>query len=303
LYWNAHRVYSHHFRLETGIEPPARPTVGQKFPRRESPAMPRVERDWGNCYYETEGEGETVAFVGDLGYGAWQWAWQHAAVAGPFEALAWDLRGTGRSDCPAGPYSLEGLAADLEAVLSDHGARRTHLVSGGLGGLVALRYALDHGRARSLVLLGTSAGGPHLPDVPVERLFAPLDDPDALRETLGPVLTEAFGAKQPDVVDGIVEWRAGDGGGDAPREGWRAQAAALEGVDLHDELVEITLPALVVHGTADGVWPAAGGERLAAGLPRGRYEPIDGGPHLIGVERSRDVNDLLVGFLEAQTDR
>lgn len=260
--------------------------------------MPRVERDWGRCYYEAEGSGETVVFVGDLGYGAWQWAWQHAGVAGPFEALVPDLRGTGRSDCPAGPYSLDGLAADLEAVLSDHGARRAHLVGAGLGGLVALRYALDHDRARSLALLATSAGGPQLPEDPVERLFAPPDDPAALRRTLAPVLTDEFRAEQPDVVDGIVDWRAGD----APEAGWRAQATALSRADLRDDLVEITLPALVVHGTADAVWPVVGGERLASGLPRGRYEPVEGGPHLVGVERSRNVNDLLVGFLEAQAD-
>jgi len=269
--------------------------------------MPRVERDWGELYYEAEGDGETVAFVGDLGYGAWQWAFQHGAVAGPFEALAFDLRGTGRSDCPPGPYTLAGLAADLEAVLAAHGARRAHLVGAGLGGLVALRYAREYGRARSLALLATAAGEPHLPERPVERLYAPRDDPDALRRTLAPVLTGAFREAHPDVVDAVVDWRAGsragDAGGDAPRAGWRAQAAALEDADLRDGLVEITEPALVVHGTADAVWPTDGGAALASGLPRGRYEIVDGGPHLVGVERSRAVNDLLVGFLEQQVDR
>lgn len=274
--------------------------------------MPHVDRDWGECYYETEGSGETVAFVGDLGYGAWQWGWQHRAVAGPFEALAYDHRGTGRSDCPPGPYSLGELAADLEAVLSAHGARRAHLVGAGLGGLVALRYALDYGRARSLALLGTAAGGPHLPEQPVDRLFAPKDDPGALRRTLEPVLSEAFRAAQPDVVEGIVAWRAGRTpddapdataeAGDAPEAGWRAQAAAIEGADLRDALVEIAAPALVVHGTADAVWPEAGGEALADGLPRGKFEPIEGAGHLVGVERSRTVNDRLVGFLGGQVE-
>lgn len=299
--------------------------------------MSRAERDGVGLHYATEGAGETVAFVGDLGYGAWQWGWQFGAVAGPFEALAWDLRGTGRSDCPPGPYHVETLAADLEAVLTDRGAGRAHLVGAGLGGMVALQYALTHGRARSLALLATGAGGPHAPDEPVERCYAPPDDPAALRETLRPVLTPAFFADQPDVVDGIAAWRAGrtpagggddggggrggDGGGDggggdggdgdgdatpgagdASRAGWEAQAAAVRGFDARDRLHEVTLPALVVHGTADALWPPAGGEALAAGLPRGRYEPVEGGPHLVGVERSREVNDLLVGFLEEQAD-
>jgi len=292
--------------------------------------VPRVERDWGGLYYEAEGDGETVAFVGDLGYGAWQWGWQHRAVAGRFEALAFDHRGTGRSDCPPGPYSLAALAADLEAVLSAHGARRVHLVGAGLGGLVALVHAREYGRARSLALVGTTAGGQHLPERPVERLAAPRDDPDALRATLAPVLSDSFRAAQPEVVDGIVAWRAGrtpdvaeeaaaaaaadetapadaaDGadpgaGGDAPLAGWRAQAAALEGADLGDDLVAVTEPALVVHGTADAVWPPAGGEALAEGLPRGQFAPVAGAAHLVGVERSRTVNDRLVGFLDERT--
>ena len=274
--------------------------------------MATVERDGCTLYYESEGTGETVCFVSDLGWGAWQWGWQHAAVAGPFEALAWDLRGTGRSDRPAGPYSLETLVADLEAVLSAHGSRHAHLVGAGLGGLVALEYARTHGRARSLTLVGTNAGGEHVPTDPVSRLYAPRSDPAALRATLEPVLTADFIDAHPDVVDGIVAWRAGrvpgspeqesnPRAGDADEAGWRAQAAALA-VEPRPNLYEVTVPALVIHGTADQLWPVAGGRTLAAELPRGTFQPVEHGPHLVGVERSREVNDHLVGFLESHRD-
>jgi len=59
----------------------------------------------------------------------------------------------------------------------------------------------------------------------------------------------------------------------------------------------VTTPALVVHGTADAVWPPERGEALAENLPRGRFEPLSGAGHLVHVERSRVVNDLLTGFL------
>ena len=298
--------------------------------------MPRVDRDGVSLYYEIEGDGPTVAFIEDLGYGAWQWAWQHAALSRGFETLAWDLRGTGHSDVPEGPYTVDELAADLEAVLSEEAIRNVHLVGAGLGGAIALQYALDYDRARSLTLIGTSAGGHHLPEEPVRRLFAPRDDPDSLRETLNEVLTDEFAVEQPAVVDGIVRWRAGERpavtgeggpgggspseetppdeglvgdvgtqsrGGDAMGTGWRAQAAALETFDLRDRLHEITEPALVIHGTADSVWPPEGGLALAEGLPRGRHEAVQSGPHLVHVEQSRIVNDLVVDFLEELVDR
>lgn len=245
-----------------------------------------------SLYYETEGDGDTVAFLGEIGYGAWQWSWQHAAVAGPRESLVADVRGAGRSDAPPGPYAPADLAADAEAVLADRGARTAHLVGAGLGGAVALTVARRSGRVDSLTLIGTSARGS---DVDAEALYAPPDDPEALRASLDPALSAAFRDARPDALDRIVEWRAA---GDADRAAWEAQAAALAEFDLADSLYEVTVPALVVHGTADAVCPVECGRALAEGLPRGEFLPVDGAGHLAHVERSKLVNDRLLGFLD-----
>lgn len=260
--------------------------------------MPTVDRGGVELYYEATGEGETVAFVEDLGYGAWLWGWQHAAVAGPFEGLVWDLRGTGRSG-DAGEYSVAAMAADLEAVLADHGVREAHLVGSGLGGMVAVEYALEYGRAATLSLFGTAAAGEGLPAVPRERAYAPRDDPDALRDSLAPVLSAAFRSEHPDVLDSIAEWRGED---DADRPARTAQSAAMDAFDRRDDLYEVTVPVLVVHGEADELVPVERGRDLAAGLPRGELETFEGAGHLVGVERSRPVNDRLTGFLAEHAD-
>lgn len=263
--------------------------------------MPTASNGGVRLYYETEGSGEPVVFVEDLGYGAWMWGWQHAALAGPYEAIVWDNRGTGRSDAPQGPYTVEEMAGDLEAVLADHGARRAHVIGAGLGGMIALRYALDYDRAKSLTLVGTSPGGPRvaIPSEPRERAFAPPDDRAALRASLRAVLSESFFEEQPEVIEGIVEWRAV---GDADRDGWEAQNAAVNGFDASDRLYEITVPALVVHGTDDALFPVENARLLEGGFPNAESELIEGGPHLVFIERSRDVNDRLMAFLEAQSE-
>lgn len=254
--------------------------------------MPVAHNGPVSLYYETGGEGESVAFVGDVGYGAWQWGWQHAAVAGPYESLVADTRGCGRSDSPAGPYTVQDLAGDLHAVLRAHGVRRAHLVGAGLGGMVALQSALTAGRARSLTLVGTAAAGE---GIDPEPLYGAPDDPDALRDSLAAALSKDFRTTHPDVLDQLVAWRADE---DAPREAWEAQAAAVEGFDVRDRLHEVTLPALVVHGTGDAVWPFERGRALADGLPRGEFVAAEGAGHLAHVEHSRVVNDHLVAFLE-----
>jgi pimeloyl-ACP methyl ester carboxylesterase len=256
--------------------------------------MPTARNGDVSLYYELDGSGDPVAFVGDLGYGAWQWAWQYPAVAGPFAGLVSDTRGTGRSDAPQGPYSVADLAADLDAVLSDAGLGSVHLVGAGLGGLVCLHTALTGSRVESLTLFGTAARGG---DIDLDPLFGTPDDRAALRRSILVALSDDFVEDAPETVDRIVDWRADE---DAPRDAWDAQTAAVRAFDVGDRLYEITTPTLVVHGLDDAVWPVERGRALADGLPRGRFVAVEGAGHLVHVERPRRVNDELVGFLEAR---
>ncbi|QLH76134.1 alpha/beta fold hydrolase [Halosimplex rubrum] len=256
-----------------------------------------------DLYYEARGDprlpedadraADTVVFVEPAGYGAWVWGWQHAALAEGFETVTWDLRGTGRSDAPEGPYEVRTLAGDLEAVLADHGVADAHVVGAGLGGMIALEYADRYTRAASLTLFGTAASGDRVDADALESLFAPRDDPGALRASL----RNAFAADvdaHADVVDEIVGWRREE---DADRTGFDAQTAAMRSFDRSDSLYEITTPARVYHGVDDAVVPTDAGRDLAEGLPRGEFTAVEGG-HLCFIEESAAVNDALLGDFE-----
>jgi len=280
--------------------------------------------------YATAGEGETVAFVPTLGYGAWQWGWQFPAVVGPFRAIAMELRGTGNAGegpepaggeadgAPPGPHDVATLADDLEAVLADAEARRAHLVGFGLGGHVALEHAARYDRARSLTLIGTTPGLPEgeLPgrvrsdgeserdDAGTDRdlvdaLYAPADDRDALRDSLSPVLSADFRTAHPDVLDGIAEWRADE---DADRAGWEAQAPAFTDWERPWPPYEVTEPTLVVQGGADRVVPPENADVLEELLPDTERLDFPDAGHLVTVERSRPLNDRLLGWLERHAD-
>lgn len=265
--------------------------------------MPTARNGDVELYYETDGpsDAETVVFVEGLGYGAWMWGWQQPTVAGGFETIVWDNRGTGRSDAPEGPYAVSEMAGDLEAVLADHGVRRAHVVGASMGGMVAQQYALEYDRAKTLALLCTTPGGEEAIDVPeetVERMFATpegADEREILRHRMAPAMSEAFREANPDVVEGIIDWRLA---GDADEAGRAAQAAAVEDFDVSDRLHEITVPALVMHGTDDRVVPVENGRLLAERLPKAELELYEGGPHLFFIEQSRLVNDDLLAFLE-----
>jgi len=253
--------------------------------------MPTATNRGVDLHYEASGDGPTVVFVNDAGYGAWLWGWHHDSL-GPYETVVWDLRGTGDSDTPAGPYDVATLAADLEAVLSDHGVGSAHLVGAGLGGMVALQYAHEYSRARTLTLYNTAASGDAVDADTLDALA--LDN--GPEQSLGGAFSPEFRENAAEVVERLTEWRREE---DATGEVFAAQAAAMTGFDA-PPLYEVTIPAEIYYGLADPVVPADATESLAADLPRGTAEAVEG-RHLAFVEHARPVTDRLAAFLDEHT--
>ncbi|MFC6719565.1 alpha/beta fold hydrolase [Natrialbaceae archaeon GCM10025810] len=282
--------------------------------------MPRATRDGVSIYYEREaGDGTPVVFVEGLGFGRWMWRWQREAVAGEYEVIAPDNRGTGRSEAGLPPlvprlpgklrtlllfklfgYSIAGMAADLEAVLDDAGVRRAHVVGASMGGMIAQRYALEYTRAKTLTLCCTTHGGPDSVPVPEETQEIMFDVPDGaterqkLRHRMRPAFTDEFTNRNPHLIDRILTWRLEQDAGDAARE---AQAAGVLEFDVSDRLDGIRVPTLVLHGANDRVVPVANGRLLAEKLPDARLELIEGGSHCFFIEDADPVNEALLEFL------
>lgn len=255
--------------------------------------MPTVTTGGTKLQYELNGAAHrsAVAFVPDAGFGPWMWGWQAPALAGANRTVVYAARGTDGSDA-RGPYTVDRLAADLEAVLADAGVRRAHVVGAGLGGMVATRYAREYGRARSLTLFGTAASGEAVDADALSALFPEPAEPSTLRESLSLAFSERFLAGS-SVVDDLVVWRRAE---DATGDALAGHLEALRGFDAGPGY-ELGLPALVCHGVGDPVVPPSAGEALAADLPRGRFEPIEG-RRLCFVEHSAAVTDAVEAFVD-----
>ena len=259
-----------------------------------------VERDGVRISYEERGDpdGEPVLLLEGLGYARWMWRWQADALADDYRVLLPDNRGTGGSDAPEGPYTIGDMAADAHAVCADAGVERPHLVGASMGGMIALRYAVDY-EARSLSLLCTSPGGPDAvptPDETLARMFEVPDDADereAIRHKMGPAMDAL--ADDEETLSRIVDWRLRS---DAPPAAREAQAGAVAAFDASEELDRLEVPAFVAHGTADRVLPVANGRLLADRLDCETLF-VDDGPHLLFVESADRLNDRLSAFLEA----
>jgi pimeloyl-ACP methyl ester carboxylesterase len=253
--------------------------------------MPTVTTDGTTLRYELSGHKDrpTVAFVPDLGFGPWVWGWQAPALSGPYRTLVYAPRGTDDSEC-SGPYTVDRFAADLEAILSEANVRQVHLVGAGLGGMAALRYVRDYSRARSVTVFGTPATGDRVDETALESLHP--SDPTRIRSSLSLAFSDRF-LTDSGVTDQIVEWRRDE---DATGEALEGHKSAMLGFEA-GPLYELSVPALVCHGTDDPVVPPAAGEDLAAELPRGRFEAVSG-KRCCYIEHATAVTDRIDEFLE-----
>lgn len=79
----------------------------------------------------------------------------HTSPLQSHNLLAYDMRGYGRSSDPTGPYSHLN---DIDTVLQSCASKHVHLVACGLGGVVALEYALTR-RVSSVALFCSGLPG------------------------------------------------------------------------------------------------------------------------------------------------
>jgi len=210
--------------------------------------------------------------------------------------IRYDLRDTGESTTyePGAPgYGGMDLVADAVGLLDALEIARAHVVGISMGGGIAQRLGLDHaGRIASLTLISTSPGGPgpEGPDLPpmsarLESFFAdPPPEPDW--------------SDRAAVIDYIVEGER-PFRGSHPADEARLRALAervldrtndiaasltnhwiLEGGEaMRPRLGQIRAPTLVLHGTADPLFPFGHAEALAREIPDARLVPLDGVGH------------------------
>jgi len=282
--------------------------------------MPRVRRDGVSLFYEYYSNGEDdIVFVEGLGVGRWLWHWQREGLGDEFGLILPDNRGTGNSEAGLPPlvprlprilrvlifnklvsYSIEQFAADLDAVLADAGVDDVHVVGASMGGMIAQQYVLDYDRARTVTLLCTTPGGPDAVPIPDETLETMYDVPEGaspretIRHRMGPALNDEFFEANPETIDRILDWRLEEDATEAARE---SQGAAAANFDVSDRVHEISIPTQIIHGTSDRVVPVENAHLLAEQLPDARLELIDGAPHMLMIEESDRINELVREFV------
>lgn len=236
----------------------------------------------------------TLVYLHSLGSD--QRIWDGVIARLPAHAhLRFDQRGHGRSDTPPGPYAMTDLADDLLGLLDAYGLRRVVLVGVSVGGMIAMRAAVEHPEVfRGLVLCDT-AGKVGDEQSWNERIAAvrELGVTGIADQVMARWYPPSFRAARPSAYEDLREMLTS-----TSPDGYVATCAALRDEDLRPHLGDIHLPTLVLGGSEDGSTPPEMVRALAASLPNARFELVDGAGHLPSTDAPEAVAELVAGFLD-----
>ena len=227
----------------------------------------------------------------------WQEDFCRTLADGGRFVIRYDHRDTGRSIAyePGQPgYTGADLVADAAGVLDAYDIPAAHLAGVSAGGAFAQVLGLDHPeRVLSLVLISTS------PATPTDRELPP--PTDELGQFVSSASVDWSDANS--VTNYLVDYSRVLAGGERPfaeatiRDLVRRdieRARNFSAAQNHDVLPEgepsgkplssIAAPTLVIHGTADPMFPIGHGQALAEEIPGARLLRLKGAGH--GIDRA-----------------
>ena len=222
-----------------------------------------------------------------------------------FRTIAFDHRGHGRSVLGQEGHSLENLGRDVKTVLEGLDLRGAVLVGHSLGGVAVQSFVtrfpdIAAERVAGIVLLSTLAYTPFgsrstRTKARLEKISKRTPDAQWLwdAKNLGFLAARVgFGKNpRPSHVDLVRQMMS-----ECPPETRRDAPRVLVGLDLTRELPNVRIPTLVVVGTADVLTPPFEARRIAELIPGARLEVMRGGGHMLMLERTDELDRLIVDF-------
>ena len=226
-------------------------------------------------------------FVHSLAGNSSHWAAQLEHLRPTHRAVAFDLRGHGRSEPPKnGDYSIAGMAGDIDVVVNTLSLDRFVLVGHSMGGGVALTYAgTSPERVAGLLLVDPIGDGKQISAAETQPLLAALDSnyDTTIREYWA-------GIAGP---DSAVQKRLLADLEATPRKTVVPAFRAALQFDPDPSLARYRGPILsIVTPYNDQPFSL---HRLGKGFP---HRVVQGTGHWIQLERPKDVNRMLDEFLE-----
>jgi len=245
--------------------------------------------------------GTPVVFIRGTGADSSRWLPQVKAYEERYRCLLFDNRGSGHSESPEGPYSVEMMANDTLALLDKLGVKRAHICGLSLGGAIAQHIAIhDPERVATLQLHATWVKTRGYAAMYLGLLRRLLDAggldlyyEGALLYLFPPQFFIDHYERAQEILASMKEHSS-------PIQGLRGQVEANLSHDLAGRIGEISAPTLISVGELDMCIPKQYSEELHHLIPGSELVVFPGGSHLFGVQDPETFNRATLDWLDRQ---
>lgn len=263
-----------------------------------------------DIFYTDQGSGQPVVLIHGFPLNGESWGKQQAALleAG-YRVIAYDRRGFGASTKTASGSDYDTFAADLHALIEELELTDAVLVGFSMGTGEIARYLSRYGADRIAKVAFLGSLEPWLlktdenPDGAGDQAFFD-GTAAAVAEDRHAFLTGFFKDfyNLDDYLGNRISQEAVDASVAVANQAGNAAIAAAPltwPTDFRADVPAVTVPALILHGTADNILPIdATARRFRELLPEATYVEIDGAPHGLLWTHGAEVNEALLAFLQ-----
>ncbi len=258
-----------------------------------------------DIYYEIHGPADAppLVLIEGWGYSSWMWFRQIPALKERYRCIVFDNRGVGRSSKPDFPYTMKMFADDTVGLMKSLGIETAHILGISMGGVIAQQIAISYPeKVRGLILASTTFSGPNSIAADKETqamMFASptetLTKEQAMEMRYSVALSPQFFQENKSFLKQISQWRDQY---PQPLYALGNQAAATLAFNGEEEIKQISLPTLVLHGDSDLLVPLKNGEMIAERISTSKLVLIKGGHHLSFIENYEIFNREVLNFLD-----
>lgn len=289
--------------------PAATPAVGKTSGKGKGSGMITV-KDGTRIFYKDWGSGQPIVFHHGWPLSSDDWDTQMLFfLSQGFRVIAHDRRGHGRSTQTASGNEMDTYAADVAELMAYLDIRNAVHIGHSTGGGEVARYVAKHGRGRVAKAVLIGAVPPIMLRTANNPGGLPLEVFDGLRKAVadnraqfyrdfptGPFY--GFNRTNANVSEAVIDnwWRQGMNGG------IKAQYDCIEAfseTDFTDDLKNIDVPTLVLHGEDDQIVPIADSAHLSIKLLKhGTLKTYPSLPHGMCTTHAEVINRDLLAFIK-----
>lgn len=266
--------------------------------------MPKVKANNITLNYDQQGSGEPLILLPFLSADNACYTFQVAEYAKHFTCISVDLRGTGESDRPDAPYSVEDLADDIAAFLVALNIPSAHItglsLGAGIGLWLAAKYpdkvkslSVHSGWGKTDLFVKTLVNGwqvtakalNSVPEMTVQNIFPWCFMPELY-------------AERPDYIQSLSDFVRS-----RPEQtvaDFILQANAVIAHDVEEQLINITAPTQISFGSHDMVTSTRFAFPMQERIRNTELIIFDRCAHAPNFERVDEFNQRTLEFLQRQ---